>query len=81
MDCRGLLKGPVPKEGHYGLYVKYPLKSIEQDDGEQAIPLSEPGAYAIAPRGLWHTAKVSEPSRLLFITPGEGTEHREIQLG
>lgn len=52
---------------------------IELDIGQDIISLSEPGAYAIVPRDKWHTAKISEPSRMLFITPGEGTEHREMQ--
>lgn len=50
---------------------------IEQDDGLQRSRLSGRGAV-IVPRGCWHTAKVSAPSRLLFITWGEGTEHRPV---
>lgn len=34
------------------------------------------GQAAINPRGVWHTADVSEPGSVLFITPGRGTEHR-----
>jgi mannose-6-phosphate isomerase-like protein (cupin superfamily) len=30
----------------------------------------------VVPRGVWHTAKVFRPSRMLFITMGAGTEHR-----
>jgi mannose-6-phosphate isomerase-like protein (cupin superfamily) len=35
-----------------------------------------PGGLLVVPKGVWHTAKVSEPSRLLAITPGLGTKHR-----
>lgn len=45
--------------------------------GEETAVLAEPGSYVVVPRGTWHTARVSEATRMLFITPGEGTEHRE----
>jgi hypothetical protein len=35
-----------------------------------------PGMAVINPRNVWHTADVHEPSQLLFITPGRGTENR-----
>jgi mannose-6-phosphate isomerase-like protein (cupin superfamily) len=35
-----------------------------------------PGDAAINPPGVWHTADVLEPATALFITAGEGTEHR-----
>lgn len=34
------------------------------------------GRLLVIPKGVWHTAKVSEPARLLAITVGKGTEHR-----
>lgn len=45
-------------------------------DGEKALVMSEPGQVAIVPRGTWHTANVDERAVALFITEGEGTEHR-----
>lgn len=50
---------------------------LELDDEEKAVELTKQGAYVIVPRGVWHTATVSEPSTVLFITPGEGTQHRD----
>ena len=44
--------------------------------GEEALDLAAAASYVIVPRATWHTAKVSEPTRMLFITPGEGTENR-----
>jgi len=41
--------------------------------GDESVELDEPGAYIVVPRDTWHTAKVSGPTRMLFITPGEGT--------
>jgi hypothetical protein len=34
------------------------------------------GAAVINPPGVWHTADVTEPCTCLFITAGEGTQHR-----
>ena len=53
---------------------------LEQPDGVQRIALSGSGAVVI-PRGVWHTAKVQAPSRMLHITRGEGTQHRDAAHG
>ncbi len=50
---------------------------LRKSEGDETLKLDQNGAYAVVPRGIWHTAKVSEPTRMLFITPGEGTEHSE----
>lgn len=50
---------------------------LEQDGKTRAIELKEAGAFIIIPRGTWHTARVGQASRMLFITAGEGTQHRE----
>jgi uncharacterized cupin superfamily protein len=49
---------------------------LQQPQGEVAIGLMKPGEYVLVPKGTWHTAKVQEPCRMLFVTPGEGTQHR-----
>jgi mannose-6-phosphate isomerase-like protein (cupin superfamily) len=36
------------------------------------------GRLLVIPQGVWHTAKVSEPGRLLAITAGLGTQHRPV---
>lgn len=51
---------------------------LEMEDKESTIELSEAGSFVIVPKGTWHTARVSAPSRVLFITAGEGTQNREI---
>lgn len=51
---------------------------IQRDAENEIIRLDEVGQYVIVPRDTWHTAQVDGPARLLFITPGEGTLHREI---
>lgn len=48
---------------------------LEQPHGLQEVPLSGRGAV-IVPKGTWHTARVRQPSRMLFVTMGRGTQHR-----
>lgn len=48
----------------------------EHEDGRVTrTPLSA-GEYAINPGGVWHTADVAQHATAIFITPGEGTQHR-----
>ena len=49
---------------------------LESADGERVVRLVEPGDHTIVPAGTWHTARTDRPTRLLFVTPGRGTEHR-----
>lgn len=46
-------------------------------DGDEIVRLTEPGSFVIVPRGTWHTARMNAPTRMLFVTPGQGTENRE----
>jgi mannose-6-phosphate isomerase-like protein (cupin superfamily) len=48
---------------------------LEFPDGLREVPLTA-GRVLVIPKGVWHTAKVSEPTRLLAITVGQGTQHR-----
>ena len=48
----------------------------EHPDGTTATVTLGPGDYAINPPGVWHTADVESEATALFITPGEGTQHR-----
>jgi hypothetical protein len=49
---------------------------LEMPQGIQSVRLQEAGSYVLVPRGIWHTAKARQPTLMLFITPGAGTEHR-----
>jgi hypothetical protein len=49
---------------------------LDQDGSQTSVLLDKPGAYVLVPPGTWHTAKMRRPSRMIFITPGEGTENR-----
>lgn len=48
---------------------------LDRGGSVDTITLRGSGAVVV-PRGVWHTARVFEPSRMLHITRGEGTEHR-----
>jgi uncharacterized cupin superfamily protein len=48
----------------------------EFPDGQLAEVALAAGDYAINPPGVWHTADVAESATAIFITAGEGTEHR-----
>jgi oxalate decarboxylase/phosphoglucose isomerase-like protein (cupin superfamily) len=49
---------------------------LEESGREHALQLSEPGAYVLVPQNVWHTARTTVPTTMLFLTPGAGTEHR-----
>ena len=49
---------------------------LEIDGQHKRVALSKPGEYVLVPKNTWHTAKSGKPTRMLFITPGEGTENR-----
>ena len=48
----------------------------EHTDGRRQSVVLDPGQYAINPPGAWHTADVDAPACALFITAGQGTQHR-----
>lgn len=49
---------------------------LEAPDGEQTIEL-HPGGSALVPAGVWHRQVVLAESELLFMTPGDTTQHRK----
>lgn len=48
---------------------------LETAAGREEIALNGSGAV-IVPRGVWHTARVNAPSRMLHVTLGAGTQVR-----
>ncbi len=48
----------------------------EFPDGRVVNTPLGPGEYAINPAGVWHTADVQGSATAIFITAGEGTQHR-----
>ena len=47
------------------------------EDGEQTVRVNQPGSYIVVPKNTWHTARPRQPSSMLFVTPGEGTQNAE----
>ena len=52
------------------------IELVQELDGAEVTTALAPGEYAINTPGTWHTANVTESATALFITAGEGTEHR-----
>ena len=52
--------------------------ALDRNGVEEVIQLQQPGSFAIVPKGTWHTARTSVTTKLLFVTPGEGTDNRPI---
>jgi len=48
---------------------------LDEAGSHRAVVLSTPGDFVVVPKATWHTAKISTPTTLLFVTPGEGTEN------
>jgi len=55
--------------GEMTLHQKFP------DGRAQQVTIGA-GEYAINPPGVWHTADIAQTATALFITAGEGTDHR-----
>lgn len=53
---------------------------LEKKSGNKIVRLQQQGDWLMVPKGQWHTARVSAPSTVLFITAGEGTLHRQVDL-
>jgi hypothetical protein len=49
----------------------------EMDDGSHKRTTIGNGEYAVNEPGVWHTADIEGEATAIFITAGEGTEHRE----
>lgn len=52
---------------------------LEIADGVKEIELVG-GRLLVIPTGVWHTAKVNKPARMLAITAGHGTQHRDVGM-
>ena len=51
---------------------------LERDGERRLVALDRPASFVIVPRGTWHMARTKGPCRMLFITAGEGTQHRDV---
>ena len=51
---------------------------LKLENGVVSVELKEEGQYVVVPKGTWHTAKTPSYSKLVFITPGQGTKNIEL---
>lgn len=51
---------------------------LDEPGGEREVELNNPGSYILVPRNVWHMAKTTVSTTMLFLTPGAGTEHRAV---
>jgi mannose-6-phosphate isomerase-like protein (cupin superfamily) len=51
---------------------------LDRNGAEESIHLCDPGSFVIVPKGTWHTARTAVPTKMLFVTPGEGTQNRPV---
>ena len=51
---------------------------LEMGGAEQIIELTDTGAFLLVPPNTWHTVRTTIPTKMLFLTPGAGTEHRAV---
>jgi mannose-6-phosphate isomerase-like protein (cupin superfamily) len=49
---------------------------LDLGGSQQLTTLAQPGSFVIVPKRIWHTARISVPTSMLFVTPGEGTENK-----
>jgi mannose-6-phosphate isomerase-like protein (cupin superfamily) len=49
---------------------------LEKAGAHESVRLAKAGDYVVVPKGTWHTARISASARMLFVTPGEGTQNR-----
>lgn len=51
---------------------------LDEAHGTRELLLDTVGSYVLVPQGVWHTAKTTQLTTLLFLTPGAGTENRPV---
>jgi len=53
------------------------LQGVLQGDPDESFALKAGEAFVV-PRGRWHRLNVIEAGEVVFMTPGEGTEHKPL---
>lgn len=51
---------------------------LEEGGRQRTVSLREAGTFLLVPRDTWHTVRTSEPTTILLLTPGAGTQHRPV---
>lgn len=48
---------------------------LRSDGDERSVRLHNAGSFVVVPKNTWHTMKIKSSAKMLFITPGEGTQN------
>lgn len=52
--------------------------TLADADGAETDVLLDTRRSAVVPRNVWHRLHVACPGKILFVTPGHGSEHRRV---
>jgi mannose-6-phosphate isomerase-like protein (cupin superfamily) len=74
----GLSHWEMHPDGDEILYLLSGSVDVELEDEQRCIRLSDMTA-CVVPCGTWHRTVVHQPGKMIFITPGNGTQHREAE--
>lgn len=55
-----------------------PLLWLEHPDGRLEPVQTQAGSTVIVPPGAWHRAEADAPYKILYVTYGPGTTHRDV---
>jgi quercetin dioxygenase-like cupin family protein len=78
----------IPQESTWDSWERHPageelvvlldgrIDVVQKVGNVEVVVTLHPGEVVINPRNVWHRSVVHEPGRALFVTPGQGTEHR-----
>jgi len=87
----GRLVGVTPQTEDWPIWERHPAgeEILIMLSGEMDIVLEtgrgdrrtrlRAGQSLVVPRGAWHRGLARKPGKLMFITPGAGTEHRPVK--
>ncbi|SSW62931.1 cupin domain-containing protein [Achromobacter agilis] len=52
--------------------------TLAGEGGAETDVLLDRRRCAVVPRGVWHRLHIACPGKILFVTPGHGSEHRRV---
>ena len=66
-----------PKGEEFVFLIEGEINLILESNGDTSeIVMDDSCSFVIVPKDTWHTANVKKTAKMLFVTPGEGTEIR-----
>ena len=66
-----------PKGEEFVYLIEGEVELILETDGVTSdLVMDKANSFIIVPKDTWHTANVRKPTKMLFVTPGDGTEIR-----